>query len=120
MLQGTRSSQGLMRAGPEIRSLVRFERLNLHADAYPVRGGFDLVFCRNVLIYFSREAKAQAVARLLGHLSPDGYLFVGHAETLSGIVEGVRPVGPNVYARTGRTPEPATRAPFRVSGRSLR
>jgi chemotaxis protein methyltransferase CheR len=110
-----------MKAGPEIRSLVRFERLNLNAEAYPVRGGFDLVFCRNVLIYFGREAKAQAVARLLGHLSPDGYFFVGHAETLSGIVDGVRSVGPNVYARTGRAPEPAV-APssLRVSGRSQR
>jgi len=120
MLQGTRSHQGLMKAGPEIRSLVRFERLNLNADAYPVPGGFDLVFCRNVLIYFSREAKSQAVARLLGHLSPDGYFFVGHAETLSGIVEGVRTVGPNAYARSG-TPERAPRAPSpTVSGRSLR
>jgi chemotaxis protein methyltransferase CheR len=104
MLQGTRSQHGLMKAGPEIRSLVRFERLNLNLDAYPVPGGFDLVFCRNVLIYFNREAKAQAVARLVGHIADEGFLFVGHAETLSGIVEGVRSVGPNVYARAGGAP----------------
>jgi len=101
MLRGTRSQEGKMKAGPEIRSMVRFERLNLHKDPYPT-GPFDLIFCRNVLIYFSHEAKVAVVHRLLGQMARDGYFFLGHAETLSGIADHVRSVGPNVYMPSGR------------------
>ena len=109
MLRGTGPQQGTMRAGPELRSLVRFARLNLNAETPPALGRFDLLFCRNVLIYFSAEAKARVIQRLLAHLAPTGHLFLGHAETLTGVTEQVRSVIPTVYARVG-APEPATRA----------
>jgi chemotaxis protein methyltransferase CheR len=98
MLRGTGPQAGMMKAGPKIRSIVRFERLNLHDATYPGLGIFDLIFCRNVLMYFSSEAKTHVVANLLQHLVPDGYLFVGHAETLAGLNEGLRAVMPTVYA----------------------
>ena len=86
-----------MKAGPELRALVTFERRNL-SDERDVPGGpFDAILCRNVLIYFDAEGKRRAVARLLDHLAPGGYFFVGHAETLNGITDRVRALMPCVY-----------------------
>ncbi len=101
MLRGVGSQQGLMKAGPETRSLVRFLRLNLNDRGWPGLGRFDLVFCRNVLIYFDPPTKERVVGHLLDHLAEDGHLFLGHAESLSGMVDRVRAVVPTVYARPG-------------------
>ena len=106
MLRGTRGQAGKMKAGPEIRSMVRFERLNLNDRDIPTLGLFDLIFCRNVLIYFGAESRARAIGRLLKHLTPDGALFLGHAESLSGLDAPVRGIGPNIYVRVAT----ATRA----------
>ncbi len=89
-----------MKAGPGIRAVVELDRLNLNDDRYAVRGTFDAIFCRNVLIYFKPETKARVLQRLAVHLGPGGVLFLGHAESLLGLVPGLRSVGPNVYART--------------------
>jgi chemotaxis protein methyltransferase CheR len=62
-----------------------------------VSGSFDLILCRNVLIYFDTETKRRVVGRLVDLLASDGYLFLGHAESLTGLSEGVRTVGPTVY-----------------------
>ncbi len=101
MLRGRGRQEGVMKAGPEIRSLVRFQRVNLNQDRYPVAGPFDLVFCRNVLIYFDAASKARVVHRLLDQLAPGGFLFLGHAESLTGVSDGGRSVGPTVYVRAG-------------------
>jgi chemotaxis protein methyltransferase CheR len=101
MLRGHGSQEGLMKAGPALRSVVRFGRMNLHVEPYPVSGPFDLIFCRNVLIYFSRESKAAVVERLLSRLAPGGLLLLGLAESLSGLTDRVRSVGPTVYALRG-------------------
>jgi chemotaxis protein methyltransferase CheR len=101
MLRGRGSQEGVMKAGLEIRSLVRFQRVNLNLDRYPVSGPFDLVFCRNVLIYFDVASKARVVDRLLDQLAPGGYLFLGHAESLTGLSERGRSVGPTVYVPAG-------------------
>jgi chemotaxis protein methyltransferase CheR len=97
MLRGTGSSEGTMKAGPEIRSLVRFERINLIGDSYPVEGRFDMVFCRNVLIYFNAATKERVVNGLLAHLEANGQLFMGHAESMLGMAHRLRRVGPTVY-----------------------
>jgi len=102
MLKGTGSQAGKMKAGPEIRSVVTFDRLNLNDDIYPVHGPFDFIFCRNVLIYFDLPSKTRVVARLLDHLAPGGCLFLGFAETATGINDQLASVGPNVYARAER------------------
>jgi chemotaxis protein methyltransferase CheR len=98
MLRGIGEHQGYMKAGPELRSLVRFERLNLHGARYDVEGAFDLIFCRNVLIYFSAQGRAAVVNRLLERLAPGGHLLLGHAETLNGLTDRLRSVGPAVYS----------------------
>jgi len=102
MLRGRGPQEGVMKAGPEIRSLLRFQRVNLNHDCYPVPGPFDLIFCRNVLIYFDVASKARVVNRLLDQLAPSGYLFVGHAESLTGLSDRGRSVGPTVYVRAGK------------------
>ncbi|WP_437923190.1 CheR family methyltransferase [Sorangium sp. So ce291] len=97
MLRGTGASGGLMKARPELRKLITFWRFNL-LDAAPRRFGlFDLIFCRNVLIYFDAATRASIVARLIASLAPSGYLFLGHAEGLHGTDHGVRCVAPSVY-----------------------
>lgn len=99
MLRGVGSQEGRMKVSPELRSLVRFQRLNLNDEHYAAPRDCDLVLCRNVLIYFRPELKARVVERLLEHLAPDGCLFLGHAESLAGLAGRVRTVGPNIYSR---------------------
>lgn len=102
MLRGTGEQHNRMKAGPEIRSVVRFQQLNLQADSYAVGDGFDLIFCRNVLIYFNAASKEHVVTRLLARLAEDGLLFLGHAESLTGMRDQPRAVIPTVYSRTPR------------------
>ena len=100
MLRGIGAEEGKMRAQPALRSMVEFRRLNLNDERYAVDGPFDLIFCRNVLIYFDRDTKAAVIERLSRHLSPDGLLFLGHSETLHSAAHALRHVGPTAYARS--------------------
>jgi chemotaxis protein methyltransferase CheR len=77
-------SKGLVRVTPELRSMVRFQRLNLVEDNLDLPGSKDIIFCRNVIIYFDRPTQEKLLNRLCSHLSPKGYLFLGHSETLNG------------------------------------
>lgn len=99
MLKGVRDQFGKVKAARSIRSLVHFDRLNLNADSYSVRGSFDLIFCRNVLIYFDLATRRRVIESLLERLAPTGYLFLGHAESLNGISEKMRTLIPCVYTR---------------------
>jgi chemotaxis protein methyltransferase CheR len=103
MLKGTGKQERNMKAGPEIRSMIRFERLNLNDDVYPVTSLFDLILCRNVLIYFDPERRARIVDRLLERLAPAGFLFVGHAERLNGLTNKVLTILPTIYVRVGES-----------------
>jgi chemotaxis protein methyltransferase CheR len=102
MLRGTGTQVGKMKASAELRAMVRFERINLNHDSYPLSGSFDLIFCRNVLIYFDAAVKTRVVARLLQRLQPHGYFFLGHAETLAGIADDMQSLVPNVYRKRRR------------------
>ena len=88
---------GRLRAGDELRRLVRFAQLNLNAPLDASLGSFDLIFCRNVLIYFDGPSKTRVLQGLISRLHPAGHLFIGHAETLNGFVPRMRPVAPTVY-----------------------
>jgi chemotaxis protein methyltransferase CheR len=98
MLKGTGEQEGLMKVCPEARKLVRFARLNLLAQPYPFTGLFDLVFCRNVLIYFDQDSKQRAVENMAHHLSPQGLLFVGHSENLNRVTARLKNVAPTIYS----------------------
>lgn len=97
MLRGRGAQEGKVAASPELASLIRFARINLSHDSYPVTGRFDLIFCRNVLIYFDGPSKRRVIDRLLDRLEPNGYLFLGHSESLANF-DRVRNVGPTIYA----------------------
>jgi chemotaxis protein methyltransferase CheR len=99
MLRGTGTQQGMFKAGQELRSIIRFGRLNLTDAHYAMPSGYDLILCRNVLIYFTNALRRHVVTNLLQHLAAGGHFFLGHAETLAGIVDGPRTVVPTVYVR---------------------
>jgi chemotaxis protein methyltransferase CheR len=101
MLRGVRSEEGRMRAHPSLQSMIEFRRINLNDDDYGIRGTFDLLFCRNVLIYFNSESKERVIRRLVRHLSPAGHLFLGHSESLAASSYGMEHAGPIVYRRAG-------------------
>lgn len=80
------------------RALVRFARLNLMAQ-WPMRGPFDAIFCRNVMIYFDRPTQERLVGRFWGALRAGGHLFIGHSESLNGMTHSFKYVQPAVYRR---------------------
>lgn len=69
---------------PELRRRVRFERINLMDESYPVDRDVDIIFCRNVLIYFHKTTQKEVIERLSAHLRPGGYLLLGHSESMAG------------------------------------
>jgi chemotaxis protein methyltransferase CheR len=85
-------------AQPSIRRLVHFAKLNL-IEQWPMKGPFDAILCRNVMIYFDKATQQQLVERYWGLLRPGGHLFVGHAESLTGLTHRFRYVRPAVYVK---------------------
>jgi len=79
------------RVKPELRSMVNYREFNL-LDSFSALGKFDIVFCRNVLIYFDQETKSQILARIAECMPPDGLLFLGGAETVLGISDLFQPI----------------------------
>jgi chemotaxis protein methyltransferase CheR len=99
MLRGTGTQLGKARISHELRREVRFERLNLCQAAYPFSTQFDVIFCRNVLIYFRAPERERILRRLISHLAPGGYLVLGHAETLRGLDGRLAMISPNFYQK---------------------
>lgn len=89
----------LVRIVPELRTCVRFRRLNFLEDDFGAGQLRDIIFCRNVIIYFERTTQEMLLKRLCDHLVPGGYLFMGHSETLSGLNTPLVSVGPMVYRK---------------------
>lgn len=88
----------VVRVTPELRRQVHFERLNLMDEAYPFDRDVDVIFCRNVLIYFDRPTQQAVLSRLASHLRPGGYLMLGHSESMAGSgIDRLRSVVPTVY-----------------------
>lgn len=81
---------------PQLRALVHFARLNL-MEPWPIRGPFDCIFCRNVMIYFDHPTQERLVNRMAGLLTKGGTLYVGHSESLSAIKHPLRSIGPATY-----------------------
>jgi chemotaxis protein methyltransferase CheR len=88
------------KVGPKLRRVIKFAPLNL-LGPWPMRGPFQAIFCRNVLIYFERDLQAKLAARYIELLEPGGYLFLGHSEALGAGRQEMRAVGPSVYVRSG-------------------
>jgi chemotaxis protein methyltransferase CheR len=84
---------------PELQDMVMFRRLNFKAMPYPIRGTFDVIFCRNAMIYFDRPQRERMIGEFARLLNPGGYLLVGHSETLIGMSGSFRVVRPSIYER---------------------
>ena len=90
-----------VRIVPALRSKVTFHRLNFMDGDYGVRDTFDVIFFRNVMIYFDKPTQEAVINKLCRHLRPGGYLFVGHSESLGGLQIPVQPVATAVYRKNG-------------------
>jgi chemotaxis protein methyltransferase CheR len=101
-VHGSQQYQGKFRVRRELREKVRFVQQNLVTPDWRVGSSFDIVFCRNVLIYFDRATQQHVVERLLERTEPYGLLFLGHAESLNALSIAAKPVAHSVYARVER------------------
>lgn len=93
-------SKPTVRLVPEIRQCVRFGHLNLMDEQYPIDDMMDVVFCRNILIYFDKDTQQAVLRKLCRHLRPGGYLFVGHSETVAGLGLPLRQVATAIFLRS--------------------
>lgn len=96
--RGTGENSGSVRVRPAIRDRVTFRQLNL-MEPWPMRKPFDIIFCRNVVIYFDRETQRRLFDRFAEQLRPGGHLFVGHSETLHKVSDRFRLLGNTIYQR---------------------
>jgi chemotaxis protein methyltransferase CheR len=104
--KGVGEHEGTARIHPEVAQLVSFKTLNLMHN-WPMSGPFEVVFCRNVMIYFDHATRERLVGRFGELVTADGYLCLGHSESIHGTGGPFRLVGKTIYRRTG----PQTRAP---------
>jgi chemotaxis protein methyltransferase CheR len=95
-LKGTGRHEGTLLVSRSLRERVRFEHANLNAPL-PDFGEFDVIFLRNVMIYFDTETKRDVVARLIAHLRPGGHFLVGHSETLNDVSRSLQSIAPSIY-----------------------
>jgi len=106
-LKGKGGRSGMVRVRPELRQLITFKTLNLLASSWPVSGPFDVIFCRNVMIYFDKPTQSKILSRFVPLLKPDGLLFAGHSENFMYVSDALKLRGKTVYeldprlARTG-------------------
>jgi chemotaxis protein methyltransferase CheR len=100
-LRGTGNNEGLVSVRPELRAMVRFGQLNLQSPAWPAMERFDVIFCRNVVIYFDREFQRKLLHRFADLLVPGGLLMVGHSESFPAAHPGFRSCGRTAYERVG-------------------
>ncbi len=89
-----------VRMSPRLRAKLRFARLNLMDESYPVDRDMDLIFCRNILIYFDRPTQTKVLRRLSDHLRPGGFLFIGHSESMAGLDLPVTQIANTVFQRS--------------------
>jgi chemotaxis protein methyltransferase CheR len=101
MLKGVGKHEGEMKVMPEIQAMVDFQKLNLSQDPFPLGQRFDVIFCRNVLIYFDVQSKQKVIEDLTRCLASNGLFFVGQAENLSSLNSDLRTLAPAIYTRAG-------------------
>ena len=97
-LRGHGEQEGTLLVERKLRNRVNFAQVNLNTDL-PRLGTFDIVFLRNVMIYFNGDTKRQVVARVLSVLKPGGHLFIGHSESLNDISTAVEQLAPSIYRK---------------------
>jgi chemotaxis protein methyltransferase CheR len=109
-LRGKGAQAGMVRVRQELRKLITFEQLNLLADQWPVQGPFDVIFCRNVMIYFDKSTQSRILSRFVPLMKPDGLLFAGHSENFLYVSDALKLRGKTVYELLGAGERPARAA----------
>jgi len=99
VLRSRNSALGMVRIIPALRAKISWARLNLMDERYAAGRDMDVIFCRNVLIYFDKATQAKVLARLCDHLRPGGYLILGHSETAAGVNLPVTPVLNTIFRK---------------------
>jgi chemotaxis protein methyltransferase CheR len=100
LLRSKSGEKKLIKIAPEIRELVQFGRLNFMDNEYGIKEKMDIVFCRNVIIYFDKATQEVILNRIIRNLTTGGFFFQGHSETTQGIELPLRQVFPTVYVKT--------------------
>ncbi len=101
LMRGKGEQTGFHRVVPELRSKVKFQRLNFMDKQFDIRGPIDIIFCRNVIIYFDRKTQQELFRKFYRYLAPSGYLFTSHSESLEGIIDRMERVASAVYRSAG-------------------
>ncbi|MDL2354797.1 MAG: CheR family methyltransferase [Pseudomonadota bacterium] len=96
-LRGKGEQEGMVRVRSELRQLVTFKQLNLLADGWPLTGQFDVIFCRNVMIYFDKATQRKILARFVPLMKPSALLFAGHSENFLYVSDALKLRGKTVY-----------------------
>jgi chemotaxis protein methyltransferase CheR len=99
LLRSKNPAKKLYRVIPALRDCVRFRRLNFMEGDFGFREPMDVIFCRNVIIYFDKPTQERLLNKFCNYLSPQGYIFMGHSETLLGMDVPLVPAAPTVYRR---------------------
>lgn len=97
-LRGTGTQEGSVAVRPELKRLIEFQRVNLLEPNWPVRGPLDVIFCRNVMIYFDKPTQYKILARFAPMMQADGLMFAGHSESFLHAADLFRSLGKTVYA----------------------
>jgi chemotaxis protein methyltransferase CheR len=96
--QGSGQNDGLVKVSPDLAKMIVFKRLNL-LHGWPMKGPFDVIFCRNVVIYFDKDTQAELFDRYADILKPEGHLFIGHSESLYKVCDRFASLGHTIYRR---------------------
>jgi len=99
LLKSKDRTKKLVRVNEHLRKKVKFQRLNFVEDQYSINEQFDIVFCRNVLIYFDRETQEKVINKLCNFLKLDGIFFLGHSESITNINVPLKQIKPTIYTR---------------------
>ena len=99
ILKSKNPEKKLVRIAPDIRKKIKFNQLNLMDRDFSFRNKYDIIFCRNVMIYFGRETQEKLLNKLYYHLVPGGFLFLGHSEALTNFQIPFVSVAPAIYKK---------------------
>lgn len=99
-LRGTGAQEGMVSVRPELRKMIEFKRINLLEPNWPVHGPLDVIFCRNVMIYFDKQTQYKILSRFAPMMESDGLMFAGHSESFLHAADLFRSLGKTVYALT--------------------
>ena len=99
LLRSKVKNKRLVKLVPEVRNRIQFKMLNFMDNQYPLNKQVDIVFCRNVIIYFDKPTQESIINKLCNTIRPGGYFFQGHSESIQGFNVPLKPIYPTIYQK---------------------